>query len=811
MDANALSAFVLDSITDLGIYLVDPDGKIASWNKGAERWLGYTEEDALGRSASVLYADDEPAAGAAKSPDARGATRALAHADAWFRRKDGALLAASISRHPVYDRAGEPLGTCHVLAPLREHGNGNDNLRERHFTDEQFRILVQGVVDYAIYMLDLDGRVHTWNAGAERTKGYTADDIIGRHFSVFYTEEDRRAGEPERGLSHALEHGRFETKAWRVRKDGSLYWAHVVIDRIDDDHGRPIGFAKIIRDATEIRRAEEAMEQMRAALHQAQKMEAIGQLTGGIAHDFNNILQVITGNLHLLSEDVAGNERACKRVANAMAGVERGSTLASQLLAFGRRQPLEPRVLNPGRLVRGMDELLRRTLGEGVEVETVVAGGLWNASIDPTNLESALLNLAINARDAMDGRGKLTIEAGNAYLDDRYARAHHEVTAGQYVLIAVTDTGCGMSPETIEKVFEPFFSTKPEGSGTGLGLSMVYGFVKQSGGHVKIYSELGHGTTVKLYLPRSTEPEHERSLEIPAQAEGGSEAILVVEDDEAVREASVALLRNLGYTVYQAADAQAALSIIESGIALDMLFTDVVMPGAMRSPELARRARERMPHLAVLFTSGYTENAIVHAGRLDEGVQLLSKPYTNEALARKVRQVLFEGQRGRHDRLAPPRTPVSAAAVTPAGTAEPAEPAIPAAPVTPAAATVPALRLMLCEDNALIRTVVQDILESRGFDVTVAGTAEDAIGLWDAGTRVDLLVTDVNLPGAPGIELAGALRQRMPALPVIFATGDAEHAPPATDARTAILVKPYDAEKLIAVIEALTVNTRDGG
>jgi signal transduction histidine kinase len=377
-----------------------------------------------------------------------------------------------------------------------------------------------------------------------------------------------------------------------------------------------------------------------AQLRQAQKMEAVGKLTGGVAHDFNNLLQIISGNLQLLMKDVSGNPRAERKLQNAMSGVSRGSKLASQLLAFSRRQPLAPKAVNLGRLVRGMDDILRRALGEAIEIETVIAGGLWNTFVDPSQVENALLNLAINARDAMGGHGRLTIEAGNAALDDEYALRHSEVAAGQYVMLAVTDTGCGIPVELMDRVFEPFFTTKPEGQGTGLGLSMVYGFVKQSGGHVKIYSEPGHGTTVRMYLPRAHQQE-DIAVEVETgPVVGGKETILVVEDDEEVRATVVEMLGELGYRVLKAKDAQSALVIVESGVPIDLLFTDVIMPGPLRSPELARMARERLPKMAVLFTSGYTENAIVHGGRLDEGVELLSKPYTRETLARKIRQVL---------------------------------------------------------------------------------------------------------------------------------------------------------------------------
>ena len=380
------------------------------------------------------------------------------------------------------------------------------------------------------------------------------------------------------------------------------------------------------------------------ALMQSQKMEALGKLTGGLAHDFNNVLQVIAGNLQLLGRMVgadAGGERIQGRVQAAMAGVDRGARLASHLLAFARKQPLAPVAVNAGRLVREMDDMLRRALGASVELETVVGGGLWNTLVDPGFLENALLNLAINARDAMNGTGRLTIEAGNASLDDDYAAQHEEVLAGQYVMLAVSDTGSGMSDEVMLRAFEPFFTTKPDGLGTGLGLSMVYGFVKQSQGHVKIYSEPGHGTTIRMYLPRSIAAEHLPAVSrSEAAMPGGRETVLVVEDDEQVRESVVATLVELGYRVLKAADAQSALTVLESGASVDLLFTDVVMPGALRSPELARRARQLHPDIEILFTSGYTENAIVHGGRLDADVALLSKPYRTEQLAEKLRHML---------------------------------------------------------------------------------------------------------------------------------------------------------------------------
>jgi PAS domain S-box-containing protein len=758
---------LVDSIEDVAVYMVGRDGRIETWNRGAECLIGYSPQEAIGMAVATLYPHAEVTGALSDARDACQDGGSMLKIEGALRRKDGSQFVASITVKPVCDDAGSLLGWWEVARDLSQQ---KADAYAHEFTEEQFRRLVHSVIDYAIYMLDLDGYVQSWNAGAERIKGYSEKEILGRHFSTFYTEADRAAGEPQRGLAHALEHGRFENKAWRVRKDGSLFWAHVVIDRVDDNEGNPIGFAKITRDATESLRAEEALEEMRRAFHQAQKMEAIGQLTGGVAHDFNNLLQVISGNLQLLNDDVAGNDRARRRVANAMASVARGSKLSSQLLAFGRRQPLAPKVVNPGKLIRDMDDLLRRTLGEGIEVETVISGGLWNTSVDRTNLENAILNLSINARDAMEGQGRLTIEVGNAYLDDEYVRRQHEVKAGQYVLIAVTDTGCGVSPELLEKVFEPFFSTKPEGSGTGLGLSMVYGFVKQSGGHIKIYSEVGYGTTVKIYLPRCTQGE-DQPVETSTEMRGGTETVLVVEDDEAVRETAVSLLRDLGYRVLQAPDARSALSIIESGVALDLLFTDVVMPGTMRSPELAARARQRMPGIAVLFTSGYTENSIVHAGRLDEGVELLSKPYTQEALALKVRQVL------------------SARART--------------APATDGRhANAQSSRILLCEDDASIRLTVKDMLESRGYVVIDVGSAETAIEAYRRES-IDLLVTDLILPGTSGIDLMQKLRQINATLPLVFTTGRFDKNAGLLDARTKVLLKPYSGDALVQTISRL--------
>lgn len=533
------------------------------------------------------------------------------------------------------------------------------------------------------------------------------------------------------------------------------------------------------------------------ALLQSQKMEAIGQLTGGIAHDFNNLLQVVSGNLQLLGRDIAELPAAQKKVANALEGVARGSKLASQLLSFGRRQPLEPKVVNIGRFVAGMEDMLQRTLGEAIEVEIVRSGGLWNTFVDVVQVENAILNLAINARDAMEGSGKLTIEVGNAFLDDAYASQHDEVEAGQYVMLALTDTGSGMSPDILAKVFDPFFTTKPVGKGTGLGLSMVHGFVKQSGGHLKLYSEVGEGTSVKLYFPRSHQQEDTVVVADHGPVVGGTETILVAEDDEQVRETVVSMLTDLGYRVLKAKDASAALIIIESGVPIDLLFTDVVMPGPLKSAEMARQARERMPELAVLFTSGYTENSIVHGGKLDIGVELLSKPYSREAMARKIRHVLNNAKQ-----MKAAATQQEAAI---AGRAEPEGIKAGGAPLPTGllgAVENSRRRVLLVEDNELIRMSEADMLAELGCEVLEAGSAEEALPLLEQG-GVEVVVSDLGLPGMSGEDFCREVRRRWPEIGIIFATG-MDAGPSLEDAsRTALLPKPHGLEELARALQSV--------
>jgi PAS domain S-box-containing protein len=502
-------------------------------------------------------------------------------------------------------------------------------------SERRFRLLVEALTDYAIFMLDPKGNIVNWNTGAERIKGYRAEEIIGQHFSRFCTDADKRNGIPERILKAAARTGKYDGEGWRVRKNGNIFWAGVVVEAIRDPAGELLGFAKITRDLTEKRSTDEQ-------LRQAQKMEAIGQLTGGIAHDFNNLLLVISGNIETLLRHLPEPRGQLERLGNAaLRASTRAATLTHRLLSFARRQPLVPTSLSANTLIAGMSEMLRRTLGENIVIETVLGGGLWPTSVDANHLEGSLLNLAINARDAMPEGGKLTIEAANVYLDDAYA-VTAEVPPGQYVGIFISDTGTGMTPEVAARAFDPFFTTKEVGQGTGLGLSQVYGFVKQSGGHVKIYSEVGSGTAIKLYLPRDYSTDHvvdsqSASAVIPR---GKEETILLTEDDPDVRSFTTDMLRELGYRVVEAMDGHAALRLLDTHREIALLFTDMGLPGGMNGRQLADEALRRKNGLKVLFTSGYAQNAIVHHGRLDAGVELLVKPFTFTALATKIRSIL---------------------------------------------------------------------------------------------------------------------------------------------------------------------------
>jgi PAS domain S-box-containing protein len=482
---------------------------------------------------------------------------------------------------------------------------------------------------------DVDGVWQSVNPACQKILGWQESEVIGRTAEWLLHPDD--LGEFASGVAKLAAGEALSNKEVRIKARDGAYktfsWTAVPSDR---------SVYIVARDITEQRAQADALAEAEERLRQAQKMESLGQLTGGVAHDFNNLLQIVSGNLEILGRKMPSDGMR-RYIDNAMNGTKRAATLTQRLLAFSRRQPLAPKATDPNKLVAGMSDLLHRTLGETIEVETVLSTAIWRTEVDANQLESAILNLAINARDAMPDGGKLTIETANTRLDERYVARYAEVPPGQYVMICVSDTGGGMDDETLSRAFEPFFTTKEVGKGTGLGLSMVYGFVKQSGGHVKIYSEYGIGTSVKIYLPRLIGQQEEvaEQLKTIVPAGTGSEVILVCEDDAEVRAFSVEALKELGYQVLEAQDGHAAMRLLSDESAkVDLLFTDVVLPGKLTGRVLAEEARKFQPKIKVLFTTGYARNAIVHQGRLDSGVELLPKPFSFEALATRVRDVL---------------------------------------------------------------------------------------------------------------------------------------------------------------------------
>ncbi len=632
-DTSRKFELLVQSVTDYAIYMLDPQGRVASWNPGAYRFKGYEADEIIGEHFSRFYTPEERALEIPRIALETAEREGRFEAEGWRVRKDGSLFWASVVIDPIRSPDGGLLGFAKVTRDLTERRTAEAELRA---SEERFRLLVQSVTDYAIYMLDPQGNVNSWNAGAERFKGYLAQEIVGEHFSRFYTDEDRAAQIPRIALETADRDGRFEAEGWRVRKDGSRFWASVIIDPIRNERKELIGFAKVTRDLTEKRAIEEQ-------LRQSQKMEAVGQLTGGLAHDFNNILTGISGSLEMLQIRLAQGRVAeiDRYVSAAQGAVRRAATLTHRLLAFSRRQTLDPKATNVNRLLDGLDDLLRRTVGPGIKLEVVGASGLWPTLVDPNQLENAVLNLCINARDAMPNGGKLTIETANRWLDERAARKQ-DLPEGQYIALCVTDNGPGMTPEVIRRAFEPFYTTKPLGDGTGLGLSMIYGFARQSGGQVKIYSELGQGTTMCIYLPRHAEvgiDETDAAL-APHEPNGDGEVILVIDDEPTIRMLVAEVLSDAGYAVIQAPDGPAGLRILQSDARIDLLITDVGLPAGMNGRQVADAARVGRPNLKVLFITGYAENAVVSGGRLDRGMSVMSKPFQMEALASRVQEII---------------------------------------------------------------------------------------------------------------------------------------------------------------------------
>jgi PAS domain S-box-containing protein len=620
---------LVDAITDYAIYMLDPDGVVSSWNAGAQRFKGYEASEIIGLHFSRFYTEEDRAAGLPEHSLKMAATEGRYETEGWRVRKDGTRFWANVVVDPIRDPSGCLLGYAKITRDLTERKLAADTLQR---SEEQFRLLVKGVTDYAIYMLDPSGHVASWNLGAQRIKGYLPEEIIGEHFSKFYSEGDRRDGLPQASLETAKREGRVEMEGWRVRKDGTRFWAHVVIDAIPDASGEVIGYAKITRDVTERQTTQKALEQAREALFQSQKLESIGQLTGGMAHDFNNLLMAILGSLELVKKRLPKDPHVDRLIANAIQGAERGASLTQRMLAFARRQELNQQSVDLPALVLGMADLMARSLGPSISIETKFPLGLDPVETDPGQVESALLNLAVNARDAMPEGGTITIAARTA---DVAKDGIAGLSPGRYVCLSVIDTGEGMDEATLAHAAEPFFTTKGIGKGTGLGLSMIHGLALQSGGALQLSSKPGKGTTVELWLPvapRAAAPVLE-PVERVLSRNARQLVVLVVDDDDLVLLNTVAMLEDLGHTVLQADSAVAALKLLRGENRVELLITDQAMP-RMTGAQLAEVVQSEWPDLPIVLASGYADLPPGIASDL----RRLAKPFRQEDLADAINE-----------------------------------------------------------------------------------------------------------------------------------------------------------------------------
>ncbi|WP_398470201.1 PAS domain S-box protein [Tardiphaga sp.] len=624
IDDESRYRILIEAVKDYAIYMLDPSGIVASWNPGAERFKGYRADEIVGHHFSRFYTAEDQATGLPIRALETALREGKFEAEGWRVRQDGGKFWAYVVIDPIIAADGTHLGFVKITRDLTERKLAQDALRQ---SQEQFRLLVQGVTDYAIFMLDPSGRINSWNAGAQRIKGYAPDEIIGEHFSRFYTDEDRLSGEPQKALDRVHSDGRFEHEGWRLRKNGERFWAHVVIDPIKADDGKLVGFAKITRDITERREAAAALDKAREALFQSQKLEAIGRLTGGVAHDFNNLLMAIMGSLSMLRKLLPDNPRARKLLENAVHGAERGATLTKRMLAFARRQELHPEPIDMQLLVYGMTDLLSQTVGPAVRIETRFAHGKSVVLADANQLEMALLNLVVNARDAMTGGdGKIVISV--RATDDAGTLS----SVPTHICIAVADDGAGMDEATLRQATDPFFTTKGVGKGTGLGLSMVHGLCEQSGGRFVLRSKPGEGTTAELWLPIANQEIHPISTETETLvARVDARKILVVDDDPLVLMSAVAMLEDLGHSVIDAPSGARAISILEEDRDVQLIITDQAMP-EMTGTQLIEIVRTRWPGLPIVLATGYAE---YQAGTGSDCLRL-AKPFTQFDLGRAV-------------------------------------------------------------------------------------------------------------------------------------------------------------------------------
>lgn len=625
---NMRFRLLIDSVIDYAIYMIDPDGIITSWNSGAKRFKGYEEAEILGEHFSRFYTAEDRAAGLPQRALNTAINEGRFEGEGWRVRKDGTNFWSHVVIDPIIDPDGRLLGFAKITRDLTDRKMAEETLKQ---SEQQFRLLVQGVTDYAIYMLSPEGRVSNWNQGAQRIKGYLPEEIIGQHFSIFYTPEDRELGEPQRSLEIATREGRFENKSWRMRKDGTRFLAHVVVDAIRGDTGILLGFAKITRDITEAHQSRQALEKTREALFQAQKMQAIGQLSGGIAHDFNNLLTVILGNLEIVQKRMDADPKISRLLENATQGALRGVSLTQRMLAFARRQELKTESVDIAQLVQGITGLLRSSLGPGIRIETRFPDDLQPVLADNNQLELALLNLATNARDAMPDGGTVTITAEPQVVLEL---GDSQLPAGHYVCLSLIDTGEGMDANTLASARDPFFTTKGLGKGTGLGLSMVHGFIEQLGGRFILKSEKGEGTTAELWIPVALEGVTSKpQFSSAAPVSVPRLSVLVVDDDSLVLTSTSLLLEDLGHRVLGATSGEQALRLFDQGEVIDLMITDMAMP-KMSGAQLAHAVRMLKPDLPIILATGYAERLEGFAAELPP----LPKPFTQMGLVAIIAQ-----------------------------------------------------------------------------------------------------------------------------------------------------------------------------
>jgi PAS domain S-box-containing protein len=619
-------------VTDYAIYMLDLDGYITSWNTGAERIKGYTDAEILGEHFSLFFTPEDQQRDFPKYILAQARKNGRFESEGWRVRKNGARFWANAVIDAIRDNKGQLIGFAKITRDMTERQAAQETLRE---SERQFRLLVSGVTDYALFMLDPQGIVTNWNQGAERIKGYSAEEIVGQHFSRFYTEADRRNGMPGRALNIARSEGRFEAEGWRVRKDGTMFWANVIVDPIRDEDGQLIGFAKITRDITERRNAELALQKAQAERDHAQRLEALGKLTGGVAHDFNNLLMIVSGHLETLKRLQNENPKARRALDAIEQAANRAESLTRQLLTFSRRQTLNPETFTISERLESLRTLIESSVGSSVRLVTQVPDDVWPVLVDPNELELALVNVVINARDAMPKGGVITLTAGNVVLPDGEPTGN---LRGDYVTISLTDTGTGIAPDIVGKIFDPFFTTKEQGKGTGLGLSQVHGFAHQSGGTIRVSSKLGNGTTVTIYLPRCAESKAAVAEE-PDFVSRHSGTALIVEDNPDVASATATLVEQLGYTTIIAENASVGLERLARG-GISLVITDIVMAGEMDGIALAHHVRKTQPRIPIVMVTGYAEQL----STAENDFTVLRKPYRMAELNRAISKATVEAE-----------------------------------------------------------------------------------------------------------------------------------------------------------------------